>query len=204
MVCEEDVVKVLEKAKRLSKMYDNVIFGQFGGRRSIVIYDIAKRNNIPINWHYFPINEPEENEKFIRTNYNDVVIEERKFTLKIHSYPSTKNCRWCCQEYSVDKAGVVNICGAYKNPLSKNSPSKNYGTEAENLRRAKQDYKHLNEDRHSASKEMEVCCRNSKDTIIIYPLLNITDEEIESYLTEHNLPHLSKSICIGCPMESQR
>lgn len=185
-----DIVNTLKKAQKLSRMYGGKIYGQFSGRASILLYDLAKNSHIEVEWHYFPLGEREEVQKFIEVNYPDVIIEERRFDLKIHKEAPTENSRWCCQEYSTFKAGAVNLTGCRKGKTENSHPLKKF-TDM---------YKHINEDRFSITKEQTVTCRNSKDTILISPLLAWDDVEIEQYLKEHSLPFLPATRCEGCPM----
>ena len=188
--------KLVNQSIRIIKMlYDeqkDYILAFSGGKDSIVIYDLAKKTGLPIQYiHSNTTIDPPGHLRFIRNNYPDVEIINPKlsfFQLIEKKGLPTRFRRFCCQEL--------------KEYVGKNSKV----IEGLRLDEGKKREKRLRD-----LKEPESCDKRIKGKIHVYPILNWTNEDIWYYIKENNLAYPEEHYkkynrlgCVGCPLASKK
>ena len=178
----------------INSLYDerkDYILAFSGGKDSIVIYDLAKKTDLPIKFiHSNTTIDPPGHLNFIRKNYTDVQIINPKLSfyqlIEKKGLP-TKHRRFCCSEL--------------KENVGKNSKVIEGLRYDEGAKRGK---------RLKALKEPEVCDYRIKGKIHVYPILEWTEKNVWDYIKKENLSypvdHYSKYKrlgCVGCPLANK-
>ena len=165
---------------------NGVYFGCFsGGKDSIVIKELARLANVPVEWHYHMTTvDPPELLRFIRQHHPDVIWDRPRhgalFRRIEHKGLPTRFVRWCCDEYKevLGPKGCTKILGVRI---------------AESTGRAK---RYTTCTRPKPAKRTEV-----------YPIRLWSDAHIWQFIRERGLPYCSlydegwsRLGCIGCPL----
>jgi len=160
---------------------DEPYYGGFsGGKDSVVIYDLAKRAEVPIDWHYCvsPI-DPPQIYKFIKEYYPDVQwdFHARGFwKLVVKKGLPMRQSRWCCEVIKeAGGKGRVKILGMRSAESNTRSKYKCFDTHG-----------------------------NKGDWLL--PILNWSDSDVWQYIAERNLnvcplykEGFTRIGCILCP-----
>lgn len=210
-----------------------------GGKDSQALYHAAIIAGVKFKAHMnFTSVDPPQVIRFVRKHYPDVVThapEKSIFQLAVERgiLPSMR-IRWCCSDLKESAgAGKVTLIGIRKQESVRRAKrnevevsDKQFSGSIEQffewrdkrikekedklLKKMKREGKKVNEDYFSANKENEVRCINGKDSILISPIFNWTEQDVWYFLNEVvKVPHCElydhgyKRIgCILCPMSS--
>lgn len=226
-------VELIRKAEPLALAYDpeDGFFNTFsGGKDSQCLYHIVKMAGVKFKTHMNLTSvDPPEVIRFVKTEYPDVVLAKPKdsiynLAIKKDILP-TMRVRWCCAEYKeMAGAGKVTLIGI---------------RHSESIRRAKRnevevsnhgysgDLKGLAEyrkQRNSGRKprkgtfsiinvngESEVGCIHGKESLLISPIIEWTEEDVWTFLNTLGIKHcclydegFSRIGCILCPMSQRK
>lgn len=212
-----------------------------GGKDSQALYHVAQMAGVKFKAHMnFTSVDPPQVIRFVRTHYPDVITHAPKksiFQLAVDRgiLPSMR-IRWCCADLKESAgAGMVTLIGIRKEESARRAKrqevevsnrkfSGNFEQFAEwqeqeikkkeekVLRKMKREGKKVNEDFFSADKENEVRCINGKDSILVSPIIEWTEDDVWYFLNEVvKVPHCElydmgyKRIgCILCPMSNPK
>ena len=212
-----------------------------GGKDSQALYHVAQMAGVKFKAHMnFTSVDPPQVIRFVRTHYPDVITHAPKksiFQLAVDRgiLPSMR-IRWCCADLKESAgAGMVTLIGIRKEESTRRAKrqevevsnrkfSGNFEQFAEwqeqeikkkeekVLRKMKREGKKVNEDFFSADKENEVRCINGKDSILVSPIIEWTEDDVWYFLNEVvKVPHCElydmgyKRIgCILCPMSNPK
>lgn len=210
-----EAVRLIRNAEALTRKMNCILYlGFSGGKDSQTLYHLAK--SIGCNFvahHLLTTVEPPELIKFIRSNYPDVVTIRQRLSMgalirKRKTLP-TRFARYCCAYYKELKyPNSVVLTGIRK----AESFSRAKRTELEiGARKAKRRVSFSLEyfpDDDQLTESM-VKCVHGKDQIIVNPLINWTNDDVEYYLKEVvNVPRCSlydegfkRMGCILCPLK---
>lgn len=212
-----------------------------GGKDSQALYHVAVLGGVRFKAHMnFTSIDPPQVIRFVRNHYPDVVThapEKSIYQLAAERgiLPSMR-IRWCCADLKESAgAGKVTLIGIRKQESARRA--RRHEVEVSNrqfsgsleefavwqeqkikekeeklLRKMKREGKKVNEDYFSADKENEVRCINGKDSILISPIFEWSEQDVWYFLNEVvKVPHCElydkgyKRIgCILCPMSSPR
>lgn len=212
-----------------------------GGKDSQALYHVAKMAGVKFKAHMnFTSVDPPQVIRFVRKHYPDVVThapEKSIYQLAIERgiLPS-KRIRWCCSDLKETAgAGKVTLIGIRKRESARRarrnevevSNRKFSGDlksfkvwqaqelerrEAKLLRKIKREGKKVNEDEFSLEKDNEVRCINGKDSILVSPIFEWSEQDVWYLLNEVvKVPHCelydmgySRIGCILCPMSQYK
>lgn len=211
-------IQLIRKAENLALIYNpvNGFYLAFsGGKDSQCIYHLAKLAGVKFKAHYNVTTiDPPELMRFIKSKYPDVEWERPKFTFfelirKKRSLP-TRKIRYCCQELKETAgAGQVVITGVRR---------------AESVKRAKRNSVEITNHKfsgnfdeftaayHDGDQRLEHRCIKGKDSIIINPLIDWTDNDVWSFIRDYlKIDYCSlynegfhRLGCLLCPMASKK
>lgn len=209
-------IAVLRKAEKIALLYnDRGFYLAFsGGKDSQALYHIAKMAGVKFeaNMNLTSIDPPEVI-RFVKRNYPDVILHAPKksiYQLAIeHKILPSRIKRWCCEDLKEGGgAGMVVLIGI---------------RHAESTRRAKRsevemrtrkfsgDMEGFEEYREKAGyTETTTGCIKGKDSLLISPIINWTEEDVWAFLNEVvRVPHcelydqgIHRIGCIACPMSN--
>lgn len=212
-----------------------------GGKDSQALYHVAKLAGVKYQAHMnFTSVDPPQVIRFVRKHYPDVVTHAPKksiYQLAIERgiLPSMR-IRWCCADLKETAgAGKVTLIGIRKRESARRarrnevevSNRKFSGDlesfkiwqaqelerrEAKLLRKMKREGKKVNEDEFSLQKDNEVRCINGKDSILVSPIFEWSEQDVWYLLNEVvKVPHCelydmgySRIGCILCPMSQYK
>lgn len=212
-----------------------------GGKDSQALYHSAMLAGVKFKAHMnFTSVDPPQVIRFVRENYPDVVTHAPKWSIYERAVqrgilPSMR-IRWCCADFKeAAGAGKVTLIGIRKSESVRRSKrhevevsDKRFSGDLEGfmqwredeikrkeeklLRKMKREGKKVNEDYFSANKENEVRCINGKDSILISPIFEWTEQDVWYFLNEvAKVPHCElydkgyrRIGCILCPMSQQK
>lgn len=212
-----------------------------GGKDSQALYHCAVLGGVKFKAHMnFTSVDPPQVIRFVRRHYPDVVTHaptKSIYQLAVDRgiLPSMR-IRWCCADLKESAgAGKVTLIGIRKWESARRAQrhevevsnrqfsgsleefsvwqeQKIKEKEEKLLRKMKREGKKVNEDYFSADKENEVRCINGKDSILISPIFEWTEQDVWYFLNEVvKVQHCElydqgyKRIgCILCPMSSYR
>ena len=212
-----------------------------GGKDSQALYHVAKLGGVKFKAHMnFTSIDPPQVIRFVRTQYSDVVThapEKSIFALAVDRgiLPSMR-IRWCCADLKETAgAGKVTLIGIRKQESTRRA--KRHEVEVSNrqfsgsldefevwqkeqiekkeqklIRKMRKEGKKVNEDEFSLQTDNEVRCINGKDSILISPIFEWTEQDVWYFLNEVvKVPHCElydqgyKRIgCILCPMSQYK
>lgn len=212
-----------------------------GGKDSQVLYHVAQLAGIKYQAHInFTSVDPPQVIRFVRKQYPDVITHAPSksiYQLAIDRgiLPSMR-IRWCCADLKETAgAGKVTLIGIRKGESARRarrnevevSNRKFSGDlesfkvwqaqelerrEAKLLRKIKREGKKVNEDEFSMQKDNEVRCINGKDSILVSPIFEWSEQDVWYFLNEVvKVPHCelydmgySRIGCILCPMSQHK
>ena len=212
-----------------------------GGKDSQALYHVAVMGGVKFKAHMnFTSVDPPQVIRFVRNNYPEVITHAPRksiFGLAVERgiLPSMR-IRWCCADLKEQAgAGKVTLIGIRKQESTRRA--KRHEVEVSNkkfsgsldqfwgwrdkelqkreeklLKKMKREGKKVNEDFFTAEKESEVRCINGKDSILVSPIIDWTEQDVWYFLNEvAKVPHCElydqgyKRIgCILCPMSQYR
>lgn len=184
--------------------------------------------------------DPPQVVRFVRREYPDVVThspEKSIFRLAVeHGILPSMRIRWCCADLKETAgAGKVTLIGIRKQESARRARRKEVEItrkkfsgslddffqwqaqqiaekEKHLLRKMQRAGKKINEDEFSSQKESEIRCINGKDSILISPIFEWSEQDVWYFLNEVvRVPHCElydqgyhRIGCILCPMSSYR
>lgn len=220
----------------------NGFFSTFsGGKDSQAMYHVVEMAGVKHQTHMnFTSVDPPQVIRFVRTHYPDVITHAPQWSIYTRAVKRgilpSRNVRWCCADFKEQAgAGKVTLIGIRKQESARRSKrhevevtNRQFGGNLEEfavwqekqikekeeklLRKMKREGKKINEDYFSTDKENEIRCINGKDSILISPIFEWTNEDVWFFLNEVvKAPHCElydrgyKRIgCILCPMSQYK
>lgn len=212
-----------------------------GGKDSQALYHVAQLAGVKYQAHMnFTSVDPPQVIRFVRKQYPDVITHapfKSIYQLAIDRgiLPSMR-IRWCCADLKETAgAGKVTLIGIRKGESARRarrnevevSNRKFSGDldgfkvwqaqelekrEAKLLRKMKREGKKVNEDEFSMRKDNEIRCINGKDSILVSPIFEWSEQDVWYFLNEVvKVPHCelydmgySRIGCILCPMSQYK
>lgn len=212
-----------------------------GGKDSQALYHVAKMAGVKFQAHMnFTSVDPPQVIRFVRKEYPDVITHaptKSIYQLAVeHQILPSRNIRWCCADFK-EYAGAGKVCliGIRASESARRAKrhevevsSKKFSgdinqffewqkTELERrekklIRRMKREGKKVNEDYFSMKKSNEIRCINGKDSILVSPIFDWSEDDVWYFLNKVvKVPHCSlydngyKRIgCICCPMSTYK
>lgn len=234
----EHSVGLLRKAERLALAYDDV-YGYYlafsGGKDSQCLYHVAKLAGVRFKAHMNLTSiDPPEVIRFVKREYPDVELVKPKksifqFAVEKKKILPTMRVRWCCAEYKETAgAGKVTLTGIRKAESVRRAKR----NEVEiNNRKFSGDLDGLEEYRKTRNREKRgrkpkgnrevtivnadgervLGCIRGKESLLISPIIDWTDDEVWEFLGALGVEHCElydegwrRIGCIGCPMSSHK
>lgn len=226
-------VELVRKAEKLALMYDpdNGFYNTFsGGKDSQALYYIVKMAGVKFQTHMSLTSvDPPEVIRFVKHEYPSVVRHKPKMSMYKkaveHGILPTKRVRWCCADFKESAgAGKVTLIGiraaesarrarrkeveVSNRKFSGNLEEFEEWSKEEIQKKLKRTKRKVNEDEFSVSTDNEVRCINGKDSILISPIFDWTEQDVWCFLNNIiKAPHCSlynegwtRIGCILCPM----
>lgn len=226
---------LVRRAERLALEYDaeDGFYNTFsGGKDSQALYYIVKMAKVKFKTHMSLTSvDPADVIRFVKREYPSVVRHKPKMSMFADAVEKqilpTMRVRWCCADFKESAgAGKVTLIGiraqesnrrAKRNEVevSNRTFSGNLSqffswSESEKEKKMKKLKRKLNEDEFSVSTDNEVHCINGKDSILISPIFQWTEQDVWYFLNEIiHAPHCSlydegytRIGCILCPMST--
>lgn len=218
----EHSIELLRKAEKIALAYDkeNGYWLAFSaGKDSQCLYHIAKLANVHFKAHMNLTSvDPPEVIRFLKQQYPDV--ERIKPSRSIFQSAIHRKClpskfvRWCCAEFK-EGAGRVTLIGIRKaesaNRAKRNeveTSNRKFSGTLEGLgdyRKTIKKPKSINIT--NATEEQTLGCISGKETLLISPILEWTDEEVWEFLGVIGVSHcevydkgIKRVGCLYCPM----
>ena len=210
----DDSVALIRKGKKLALALnpeDGYFVGFSGGKDSQVLLHLVKRAGVKYKAHYSVTTiDPPENVRFIRQYYPEVhFIHPRQTFIKIiekRGLPTIFH-RFCCEELKEKNgAGNVVLTGVRADESTKRSKYNEVAIKSKRVEHADRSKKHTIEE----IEQNEHRCIKGKDAIMIYPILNWTENEVWQYIADNNLPRnpcydiAGRVGCMFCPFANKR
>lgn len=233
----EHSVELLRKAERLALAYDDV-YGYYlafsGGKDSQCLYHVVKLAGVRFKAHMNLTSiDPPEVIRFVKREYPDVELVKPKKSIFQAAVENqilpTMRVRWCCAEYKETAgSGKVTLIGIRKAESARRAKR----NEVEiNNRKFSGDLDGLEEYRKTRNREKRgrkpkgnrevtivnadgeriLGCIKGKESLLISPIIDWTDDEVWEFLGVLGVEHCElydegwKRIgCIGCPMSSHK
>lgn len=212
-----------------------------GGKDSQALYHVAKLAGVKFQAHMnFTSVDPPQVVRFVRNQYPNVIThapQKSIYQLAIERgiLPSMR-IRWCCADLKETAgAGKVTLIGIRKNESARRAKRNEVEVsnrkfsgdlegfkvwqaqelekrEAKLIRKMKREGKKVNEDEFSLKKDNEVRCINGKDSILVSPIFEWSEQDVWYFLNEVvKVPHCelydmgySRIGCILCPMSQYK
>ena len=212
-----------------------------GGKDSQALYHVAKLAGVKFRAHMnFTSVDPPQVIRFVRKQYPDVITHaphKSIYQLAIDRgiLPSMR-IRWCCADLKETAgAGKVTLIGIRKAESARRAKRhevevsgkkfsgnlEEFGEwqaqeiekrEAKLIRKMKREGKKVNEDEFSLQKDNEIRCINGKDSILVSPIFEWSEQDVWYFLNEVvKVPHCelydmgySRIGCILCPMSQYK
>lgn len=228
----EASVKLLRKAERLALAYDKedgYFLAFSGGKDSQVLFHIAQLSEVKFKAHMsLTTVDPPDVIRFVRKEYPEVEMIKPTISMFDNAVNRamlpTMRIRWCCADYKEGTgAGKITLTGVRRTESTRRAKrneceisGKHYSGSLEGL----DDYRTQRNKRKTskavtivnAKGEQTLGCIHGKETLIINPILNYTEEEVWMFLNEVvRVPHcclydqgFSRIGCLLCPMSSPK
>lgn len=228
-------VELLQKSERLAFAYDSddgFYLAFSGGKDSQCLYHVARLAGVKFKAHMSLTSvDPPEVIRFVKKQYSDVNLIKPKRSIyqafvEEQVLPS-KFVRWCCREYKEGLgAGKVTLIGIRHTESARRANRKEveisgnkYRGDLEGLedyRKARNAQKRGRKPKGyreitivNAEGERTLGCIRGKETLLISPIIEWTDDDVWTFLNTLQIEHCElynqgwKRIgCIGCPMSS--
>lgn len=233
----EHSVELLRKAERLALAYDDV-YGYYlafsGGKDSQCLYHVAKLAGVRFKAHMNLTSvDPPEVIRFVKREYPDVELVKPKKSIFQAAVDNqilpTMRVRWCCAEYKETAgAGKVTLIGIRRAESARRAKrneveidSRKFSGDLEGLEEYR---KARNRDKRgrkpkdnrevtivNADGERVLGCIRGKESLLISPIIDWTDDEVWEFLGALGVEHCElydegwrRIGCIGCPMSSHK
>lgn len=212
-----------------------------GGKDSQALYHVAKLAGVYFQAHMnFTSVDPPQVVRFVRNQYPNVIThapQKSIYQLAIDRgiLPSMR-IRWCCADLKETAgAGKVTLIGIRKAESARRAKrhevevsSKKFSgnfdefgewqaqelekREAKLIRKMKREGKKVNEDEFSLQKDNEIRCINGKDSILVSPIFEWSEQDVWYFLNNVvKVPHCelydmgyTRIGCILCPMSQYK
>lgn len=230
-------VELIRKAEKLALAYDpeNGYYNTFsGGKDSQCLYHIVKLAGVKHKTHMNLTSvDPPEVIRFVKTQYPDVdLIKPEK---SIYQYAvdkkilPTMRVRWCCEKFKESAgAGKVTLIGirhaesprrAKRNEVEINNRKfsgnldelDDYRKERNAQKRGRKPKGYREVTIVNATGERTLGCIRGKESLLISPIINWTDDDVWTFLNTLGINHCElydqgwhRIGCIGCPMSSAK
>ena len=233
----EHSIELLRKAEKLALAYDEedgYFLAFSGGKDSQCLYHVAKLAGVKFKAHMSLTSvDPPEVIRFVKSEYPDVELVKLKKSIFQAAVDRqilpTMHVRWCCAEYK-EKAGAgkVTLIGirraestrrAKRNEVEINNRKFSGGLDGlEEYRKARNREKRGRKPKDNrevtivnADGERVLGCIRGKESLLISPIIDWTDEEVWEFLGALGVKHCSlydegwhRIGCICCPMSSRK
>lgn len=233
----EHSVELLQKAERLALAYDDV-YGYYlafsGGKDSQCLYHVAKLAGVRFKAHMNLTSiDPPEVIRFVKTEYPDVELVKPKKSIFQAAVDNqilpTMRVRWCCAEYKETAgAGKVTLIGIRKAESTRRAKrneveidSRKFSGDLEGLEEYRKTRNIEKRGRKpkgnrevtivNADGERVLGCIRGKESLLISPIIDWTDDEVWEFLGALGVEHCElydegwrRIGCIGCPMSSHK
>ena len=230
-------VELLRKAERLALAYDDV-YGYYlafsGGKDSQCLYHVAKLAGVKFKAHMNLTSiDPPEVIRFVKREYPDVELVKPKKSIFQAAVDNqilpTMRVRWCCAEYKETAgAGKVTLIGIRKTESARRAKrneveidSRKFSGDLEGLEEYRKTRNREKRGRKpksnrevtivNADGERVLGCIRGKESLLISPIIDWTDEEVWEFLGVLGVKHCElydegwrRIGCIGCPMSSHK
>lgn len=230
-------VELLRKAEKLALAYDpeNGYYNTFsGGKDSQCLYHIVKLAGVKHKTHMNLTSvDPPEVIRFVKTQYPDVdLIKPEKsiyqYAVDMKILP-TMRVRWCCAKFKESAgAGKVTLIGirhaestrrAKRNEVEiDNRKFSGNLDELDDYRKARNAQKRGRKPKGyrevtivNATGERTLGCIRGKESLLISPIINWTDDDVWTFLNTLGITHCElydegwrRLGCICCPMSSAK
>ena len=236
-----ELLQKSEKLALLYDNADGFYLAFSGGKDSQALYHVAEMSGVKFKAHMnFTSVDPPQVIRFVRTQYPDVVTHKPKWSIFDRAVQNgilpSMRIRWCCADFKESAgAGKVTLIGIRKNESARRakrhevevSNKKFSGNldefgewqahelekrEAKLIRKMKREGKKVNEDEFSLQKDNEIRCINGKDSILVSPIFEWSEQDVWYFLNEVvKVPHCElydqgyrRIGCILCPMSQYK
>lgn len=224
-------VNLLRKAEKLAFRYDTngFVLAFSGGKDSQALFHVAQLAGVKFKAQMNLTSvDPPDVIRFVRHIYPEVEMIPPDTSIFREAVRKgilpTRTIRWCCKTFKELKSpGKVTLIGirhaesarrAKRNEVEINN-RKFSGTleELDKYRDSLKGKKYLRKDRivMEPDGEQTISCISGKETLLISPIINWTDDDVWEFLNACNVPHCKlydegfKRIgCILCPMSNPR
>lgn len=204
-------IELLRKGEKLAlKMQPDVGYyvAFSGGKDSQVLFQLCRLAGVRFKAYYnVTTNDPADNISFIRHYYPEVTFTQPQksyFQLIAHKGLPTSQHRWCCAIFKErNGAGYTILTGVRRQESQKRAqyaPVVRWGRtieQREQLSLSKMETNHFE-------------CVDGKDKIMIYPILDWTEDEVWQFIDQQNIPHnpcyqqTGRVGCVYCPFAPAR
>lgn len=236
-----ELLQKSEKLALLYDNADGFYLAFSGGKDSQALYHVAEMSGVKFKAHMsFTSVDPPQVIRFVRTQYPDVVTHKPQWSIFDRAVqrgilPSMR-IRWCCADFKETAgAGKVTLIGIRKYESVRRSKRhevevsnrkfsgslEEFGewqakelerSEAKLIRKMKREGKKVNEDEFSLQKDNEIRCINGKDSILVSPIFEWSEQDVWYFLNEVvKVPHCElydqgyrRIGCILCPMSQYK
>ncbi len=230
-------VELLRKAERLALSYDadNGYFLAFsGGKDSQALYHVVQLAGVKFKAHMNLTSvDPPEVIRFVRTHYPDVKMAKPNdsifnIAVKRRILP-TMRVRWCCEEYKeMAGAGKVTLIGIRHSESQRRAKrneveisNRKFSGDLDGLEAYRKEQANKPKRRRkmqgesvsivNADGERVLGCIHGKETLLISPIIDWTEDDVWTFLNTLNIAHCSlydegwtRIGCINCPMSSPK
>lgn len=229
-------VELLRKAERIALLYDNTdgfYLAFSGGKDSQALYHVAQLAGVKFKGHMSLTSvDPPQVIRFVKKHYPDVELIKPKISMFDRAIEKgilpTMHVRWCCADFKESAGeGRVTLIGVRAAESARRAKrhevevkSRKFSgslkefdawSQAEIEKKLSKTKRKINEDEFSVKTDSEVRCINGKDSILISPIFQWTEDDVWYFLNEViQVPHCelydigySRVGCILCPMASK-
>ena len=233
----EHSIDLLQKAEKLALMYDKqdgFYLAFSGGKDSQALYHVAKMAGVKFKGHMSLTSvDPPQVIRFVKRQYPDVELIKPKMSMFDKAIERgilpTMRVRWCCADFKesagAGKVTLIGVRAAESARRAKRHEVEVKGrkfsgdlegfdawSQAEIEKKLSKTKRKVNEDEFSVKTDNEVRCINGKDSILISPIFQWTEDDVWYFLNEvMRVPHCelydmgySRIGCILCPMSNKK